>query len=85
MSDNHHELIAALNSSLIGQRYSPVVARNYCAYASGFLDYLGQRGIPVADVIDGDCQDFRVRRGIMGNKETQYVTTERTLSTERDS
>lgn len=31
----------------------------------------------------GDCQDFRVWRGIMGNKETQYVTTERTLDTER--
>ena len=30
-----------------------------------------------------DCQDFRVRRGIMGNKETQYATTERTLDTER--
>ena len=47
-----HELIAALNSSLISQRYSPVVVRNYCTYASGFLDYLGQRGILVADVID---------------------------------
>ena len=32
-----------------------------------------------------DCQEFRVRRGIMGNKETQYVTTERTLDTERHS
>jgi integrase/recombinase XerD len=52
MSDNHHELIAALNSSLIGQRYNPVVARNYSTYASGFLNYLEQRGIPIADVID---------------------------------
>ena len=52
MSDKHHELIATLKSSLIGQRYSPVVARNYCAYASGFLDYLEQRGIPVTGVID---------------------------------
>ena len=52
MSDKHHELIATLKSSLIGQRYSPVVARNYCAYASGFLDYLEQRDIPVTDVID---------------------------------
>jgi hypothetical protein len=32
-----------------------------------------------------DYQEFRVRRGIMGNKETQYVTTERTLDTERHS
>lgn len=52
MPDNRHELIATLNSSLISQRYSPVVVKNYCTYASGFLDYLGQRGIPVVDVID---------------------------------
>ena len=58
MSDNRHELITALNSSLIGQRYSPVVARNYCAYASGFLDYLAQRGIPVADVIDVQVEQY---------------------------
>lgn len=30
-----------------------------------------------------DCQEFRVRRGIMGNKETHYVTTESALDTER--
>lgn len=58
MSDNCYELIAALNSSLISQRYSPVVARNYCTYASGFLDYLGQRGIPVADVIDVQVEQY---------------------------
>ncbi|WP_423301606.1 transposase [Sphingobium salicis] len=34
---------------------------------------------------DRDCQEFRVRRGIMGNKETHYVTTERALDTERHS
>ena len=56
MSDNRYELIAALNSSLIGQRYSPVVARNYCTYASGFLDYLGQRDIPVADVSEAQVR-----------------------------
>lgn len=32
-----------------------------------------------------DCQEFRVQRGVMGNKETPYVTTERTLDTERHS
>lgn len=58
MSDNRHELIAALNSSLLGQRYSPVVARNYSTYASGFLDYLGQRGIPIADVIDVQVEQY---------------------------
>ena len=58
MSDNRYELIAALHSSLISQRYSPVVARNYCTYASGFLDYLGQRSIPVADVIDVQVEQY---------------------------
>lgn len=31
---------------------------------------------------DGDCQDFRVWPGIMGNKESHYVTTQRTCHTE---
>jgi hypothetical protein len=30
----------------------------------------------------GDCQDFRVWPGIMGNKESHYVTTQRTCHTE---
>lgn len=46
MSNSRHDLIAALKSSLIGQRYSPVVAGSYCAYASEFLDYLVHRSIP---------------------------------------
>lgn len=58
MSDNRHELIAALNSLLIGQRYSPVVVKNYCTYASGFLDYLGQRNILIADVIDVQVEQY---------------------------
>ncbi|ACM39685.1 MULTISPECIES: site-specific integrase [Rhizobium/Agrobacterium group] len=58
MLDNRHQLIAALISSLLSQRYSPVVVRNYCTYASGFLDYLGQRGIPVADVIDVQVEQY---------------------------
>ena len=69
MSDNCHELIAALNSSLIGQRYSPVVARNYCTYASGFLDYLGQRGIPVADVIDVQVEQYLRHAIVMFQKQ----------------
>lgn len=32
--------------------------------------------------LDGDCQDFRVWPGIMGNKESHYVTTQRTCHTE---
>ena len=58
MSDNRHELIAALKSALISERYSSVVVRNYCAYASAFLDYLGQRGIPIADVVDGQIEQY---------------------------
>jgi hypothetical protein len=58
MSDNRHELIAALKSALIGERYSSVVVRNYCAYASAFLDYLGQRGIPIADVVDAQIEQY---------------------------
>lgn len=58
MSANRHELIAALKSALISQRYSPVVVRNYCTYASGFLDYLGQRGISITDVIDVQVEQY---------------------------
>ncbi|MEI9850879.1 MAG: hypothetical protein WDN24_08475 [Sphingomonas sp.] len=29
----------------------------------------------------GDCQDFRVRAGIVGKKETQYVPTQRACDT----
>lgn len=36
----------------------------------------------IADGGDGDCQDFRVWPGIMGNKESHYVTTQRTCHTE---
>ncbi len=58
MLDNRHELIAALNSSLVSQRYSPVVVRNYCTYASGFLDDLEQRGIPVSNVTDVQVEQY---------------------------
>jgi hypothetical protein len=34
------------------------------------------------DLLDRDCQDFRVWPGIMGNKESHYVTTQRTCHTE---
>ncbi|TCU49305.1 hypothetical protein EDF58_12810, partial [Novosphingobium sp. PhB57] len=30
-----------------------------------------------------DCQEFRVWAGIMGNKESHYVTTQRTGDTSR--
>lgn len=69
MPDSRHELIATLNSSLISQRYSPVVVRNYCTYASGFLDYLGQRGIPVADVIDVQVEQYLQHAIVMFQKQ----------------
>ena len=34
------------------------------------------------DAMLRDCQDFRVWPGIMGNKESHYVTTQRTCHTE---
>ena len=52
MSNCRHELIADLESVLTSQQYSPVVVRNYCTYASGFLNYLAQRDIPIADMIE---------------------------------
>ena len=58
MWDDYPELIAALKSALIGQRYSPVVVRNYCAYASGFLDFLEQRGIPIGEVVDAQVEQY---------------------------
>ncbi|WP_456304820.1 hypothetical protein, partial [Acidocella aquatica] len=58
MPASRHELITAFNSSLLSQRYSPVVAMNYCTYASGFLDYLGQRAILIADVIDVQVEQY---------------------------
>ncbi|WP_287003327.1 transposase [Sphingobium sp.] len=33
-------------------------------------------------MLQRDCQDFRVWPGIMGNKESHYVTTQRTCHTE---
>lgn len=69
MSENRHELIAALKSALIHQRYSPVVVRNYCTYASGFLDYLGQRGLPVANVIDGQVEQYLRHAAVMFEKQ----------------
>lgn len=69
MPDSRHELIAALNSSLLSQRYSPVVARNYCTYASGFLDYLGQRGILIADVIDVQVEQYLQHAILLFEKE----------------
>ncbi len=52
MSNANCELIAELKAVLISQRYSPVVAGNYCAYVRGFLDYIAQRRIPIIEVTE---------------------------------
>jgi hypothetical protein len=39
-------------------------------------------GLREIDALLWDCQDFRVWPGIMGNKESHYVTTQRTCHTE---
>lgn len=41
-----------------------MVVRNYGAYASGFLDYLEQRGVRVADVIETHVEQY-LRRAIV--------------------
>jgi integrase/recombinase XerD len=50
MSNTDFELITELKAVLTLQRYNPVAVGNYCAYARGFLDHLGQQNIPVWDV-----------------------------------
>lgn len=50
MSSTNRNLIAELADGLTRQRYSPVVVRNYCAYARDFLTYLAQHDIPLAAV-----------------------------------
>ncbi|WP_164546216.1 hypothetical protein [Sphingobium yanoikuyae] len=45
-------------------------------------EHAGDDGLVVLEASGGDCQDFRVWPGIMGNKESHYVTTQRTCHTE---
>jgi len=71
MSKPDHELITELRAVLTSRQYSPVVVRNYCAYAREFLDHLAQRNILVADVTAAQVERylcdaialFRKRRG----------------------
>jgi len=52
------EVITELKAVLTSQQYSPVVVRNYCAYARGFLDHLAQRHILVADVTEEQVERY---------------------------
>jgi integrase/recombinase XerD len=58
MSKSDRELIAELKAVLTSQQYSPVVIRNYCAYAHEFLDWLTRREIPVADVTEAHVAQY---------------------------
>jgi integrase/recombinase XerD len=58
MSKSDRELIAELKAVLTSRQYSPVVIRNYCAYAHDFLDCLTRREIPVADVTEAHVVQY---------------------------
>jgi len=81
MLKSEHELLTGLKAALANRQYSPVVIRNYCAYAQEFLDYLMHRGIPVADVTEDLVERylrhatalFRKRRGRRPSKRWHEV------------
>jgi integrase/recombinase XerD len=81
MSKSEYELITELKAALTNRQYSPVVIRNYCAYAHEFLDYLVHQGIPVADVTEDLIERylhhatalFRKRRGRRPSKRWHEV------------
>ena len=64
MPNTDCELIAELRTVLTSQRYSPVVAGNYCAYARGFLHYLAPRSIPITEVSEAQVVHY-LRHAIM--------------------
>lgn len=58
MTNADHHVITELEAVLTSQEYSPVVVRNYCAYARGFLDHLAQWNIAVADVTGAQVEQY---------------------------
>lgn len=56
MTKTDREVITELEAVLTSQEYNPVVVRNYCAYARGFLDHLAQQNIPIADVTEAQVE-----------------------------
>lgn len=58
MTNADHHVITELEAVLTSQEYSPVVVRNYCAYARGFLDHLAQWNIAVADVTEAEVEQY---------------------------
>ena len=71
MSSTDRDLIAKLADELTRQSYSPVVVRNYCAYARDFLAHLARYEISVTAATPEDvahfirhaAANFRNRRG----------------------
>ena len=71
MPNTDRDLIAELAEGLTRQSYSPVVVRNYCAYARDFLSHLAQHEIPITTVTPPQVAQylrhaavtFRKRRG----------------------
>lgn len=58
MLNADNELIDELRIVLTKQRYSSVVIGNYCAYARGFVEYLAQRNIKVAQVTEAQVAQY---------------------------
>ena len=58
MSNCRYDLIADLEFILTSQHDSSVVVRNCCTYVSRFLNYLAQRDIPIADVIEAHMAQY---------------------------
>lgn len=58
MPNTDRDLIAKLADGLTRQSYSPVVVRNYCAYARDFLAHLARYEIPVTAVTPEDVAHF---------------------------
>lgn len=58
MSSTDRDLIAELATALRMESYSPVVVRNYCAYAQHFLAHLARYEVPVTAVTPEDVAHF---------------------------
>lgn len=58
MTKADRQVITELETVLTSHEYSPVVVRNYCAYARGFLDHLAQRNIAVTDVTEAQVEQY---------------------------
>ncbi len=58
MSNSNDQLITELRTALSTQQYSPVVIGNYCAYAHGFVEYLAQRNIQIAEITEAQVAQY---------------------------